>query len=206
MPNVGGISGELLCSLIERIEGLSDEKATLSADISEVFKEAKSFGLDTKIMRQIIKIRRMDKDDLDEQEALLDIYKRALGMLADTPLGEAALKMHKDIKAGKVDLKLGDDPWMSEQIAEADAKAAAQPNGGNDVAPAHQEARQVGRVDGAEGNFDHAARWPAGEYGHADYHIGRAQGVADRLNARGGPTVIKVEVEDMSEMPSDMPA
>jgi uncharacterized protein (UPF0335 family) len=59
----------------------------LSADIKEVYAEAKGTGFDTKIMRQIIRIRKMDKDDLDEQETLLDIYKRALGML---PEGETA--------------------------------------------------------------------------------------------------------------------
>ena len=83
MPDVGGIAGERLRSLIERIERLEEEKRTLSADIKEVYAEAKGTGFDTKIMRQIIKIRRMDKDDLDEQEALLDVYMRALGMLPD---------------------------------------------------------------------------------------------------------------------------
>ena len=83
MPDVGGIAGERLRSFIERIERLEEEKRTLSEDIKEVFAEAKGSGFDAKIMRQIIKIRRMDKDDLDEQETLLDIYKRALGMLPD---------------------------------------------------------------------------------------------------------------------------
>jgi uncharacterized protein (UPF0335 family) len=92
MPDVGGIAGEQLRSFIERIERLEEEKRTLAADIKEVYAEAKGSGFDTKIMRQLIRIRRMDKDDVDEQEALLDIYKRALGMLADTPLGEAALR------------------------------------------------------------------------------------------------------------------
>ena len=83
MPDVGGIAGERLRSLIERIERLEEEKRTLSADIKEVYAEAKGTGFDTKIMRQIIRIRRMDKDDVDEQETLLDIYKRALGMLPE---------------------------------------------------------------------------------------------------------------------------
>jgi uncharacterized protein (UPF0335 family) len=87
MPDVGGIAGERLRSLIERIERLEEEKRVLSADIKEVYAEAKGTGFDTKIMRQIIRIRRMDKDDVDEQETLLDIYKRALGML---PEGETA--------------------------------------------------------------------------------------------------------------------
>jgi uncharacterized protein (UPF0335 family) len=83
MPDVGGIAGERLKSFIERIERLEEEKRALAEDIKEVFAEAKGNGFDTKIMRQIIKIRRTDQDDLDEQEALLDTYMRALGMLPE---------------------------------------------------------------------------------------------------------------------------
>jgi len=90
MPDVGGIAGEQLRSFIERIERLEEERKTLAEDIKEVFAEAKGNGFDTKIMREIIKIRRMDEDDLDEQETLLDIYKRALGMLPDVPESVAA--------------------------------------------------------------------------------------------------------------------
>ncbi len=85
MPDVGGIAGERLKSFIERIERLEEEKRALAEDIKEVFAEAKGVGFDIKIMRQIIKIRRLDQDDLDEQEALLDTYKRALGMVPDLP-------------------------------------------------------------------------------------------------------------------------
>lgn len=81
MPDVGGIAGDRLKSFIERIERLEEERKTLSDDIKEVYAEAKGTGFDTKIMRQLIRIRKMDKDDLDEQETLLDVYKRALGML-----------------------------------------------------------------------------------------------------------------------------
>jgi uncharacterized protein (UPF0335 family) len=83
MPDVGGIAGERLKSFIDRIERLEEEKRALAEDIKEVYAEAKGVGFDTKIMRQIIKIRKMDQDDLDEQEALLDTYKRALGMAPD---------------------------------------------------------------------------------------------------------------------------
>ena len=81
MPDIGGIAGERLRSFIERIERLEEEKRTLAADIKEVYAEAKGNGFDAKIMRQLIRLRRMDKDDLDEQETLLDVYRRALGML-----------------------------------------------------------------------------------------------------------------------------
>ncbi|HVC57289.1 MAG TPA: DUF2312 domain-containing protein [Stellaceae bacterium] len=83
MSDVGGIAGERLRSLIERIERLEEERRTLAVDIKEVYAEAKGGGFDTKIMRQIIRLRRMDKDDRDEQETLLDIYMRALGMLPE---------------------------------------------------------------------------------------------------------------------------
>ena len=81
MADVAGVAGDRLKSFIERIERLEEEKRALAEDIKEVYAEAKGTGFDTKIMRQVIRLRRMDKDDLDEQESLLDVYKRALGML-----------------------------------------------------------------------------------------------------------------------------
>lgn len=81
MADRGGVAGERLKSFIERIERLEEEKRALAADIKEVYSEAKGAGFDIKTMRELIKIRRMDEDDLDEREALLDTYKRALGMM-----------------------------------------------------------------------------------------------------------------------------
>lgn len=78
--NVGGIAGDQLRSYIERIERLEEEKAALAADIRDVFAEAKANGFDVKIMRQVLKLRKMDQDDRDEVETLLELYKRALGM------------------------------------------------------------------------------------------------------------------------------
>ena len=63
MPDVGGIAGAQLKSFIERIERLEDEKRALGEDIKEVYAEAKGSGFEPKIMRQIIKIRRMDKEE-----------------------------------------------------------------------------------------------------------------------------------------------
>ena len=80
MPDVGGIAVERLKSFIERIERLEEERRVLSGDIKEVYAEAKGTGFEPKIMRQIIKIRRKDKEEVDEEESLLDLYKRALGM------------------------------------------------------------------------------------------------------------------------------
>ena len=92
MPDVGGIAGDRLRSFVERIERLEEEKRALGSDLKEVYAEAKGSGFDTKTIRLLIKERRMDKDDLDEQTTMLDLYRRALGMLATTPLGRAALK------------------------------------------------------------------------------------------------------------------
>ncbi|MGH7124291.1 MAG: DUF2312 domain-containing protein [Stellaceae bacterium] len=82
MADRGGVAGERLKSFIERVERLEEEKRALAADIKEVYSEAKGAGFDVKTMREIVKIRRMDEEDLDEREALLDTYMRALGMLA----------------------------------------------------------------------------------------------------------------------------
>ena len=80
MTEVGGIAGDQLRGYIERIERLEEEKAALAADVREVFAEAKGNGFDVKIMRQVLRLRKMDGDDRAEEEALLDIYKRAIGM------------------------------------------------------------------------------------------------------------------------------
>lgn len=86
-----GAEDERLRLLIERIERLEEEKAGIADDIRDVYAEAKAVGYDAKIMRQVIKLRKMQPDDRAEMEAILETYKRALGMLADTPLGQAAL-------------------------------------------------------------------------------------------------------------------
>jgi len=80
MVEVGGIAAERLRQLIERIERLEDEKAAMAADIREIYAEAKAVGFDAKVMRQIIKLRKMDTADQQEMEALIDTYKHALGM------------------------------------------------------------------------------------------------------------------------------
>ncbi len=80
MAEVGGIAGDHLRSFIERIERLEEEKAAIAADVKEVYAEAKGTGFDVKIMRQLIRLRKMEDHDREEQEEVLDLYKRALGM------------------------------------------------------------------------------------------------------------------------------
>jgi uncharacterized protein (UPF0335 family) len=90
MTNPGGIAAERLRSFVERIERLEEEKKTIQADIREVKSEAKNAGFDVKTINEILRLRKMDQSEREEHEALVDIYKAALGMLYDTPLGEAA--------------------------------------------------------------------------------------------------------------------
>ena len=78
--SVGNISADRLRSLVERIERLTEEKAALSSDIKDIYAESKSAGFDPKIIRQLIRIRGMEPADVEEQETLLDVYRRALGM------------------------------------------------------------------------------------------------------------------------------
>ncbi len=81
-----------LQQLIQRIEKLEDEKSTLMLDIKEIYSEAKSLGFDPKIIKKVVSIRAKDAAKVAEEQALLDTYMNALGMLADTPLGRAAIE------------------------------------------------------------------------------------------------------------------
>ena len=78
--NSGNVSAERLRSLVERIERLESERTALGTDIKDIYAEAKSAGFDVKVMRQLIRIRKQEPADVEEQEALLNVYRRALGM------------------------------------------------------------------------------------------------------------------------------
>lgn len=81
MPDAsGGISSERLRSFIKRIEKLEEDKAAVGEDLKEVYSEAKGTGFDTKIIRKIISIRKIEVEKRREQEELLELYKAALGM------------------------------------------------------------------------------------------------------------------------------
>ena len=80
---VGGVAVDQLKSIIGRVEKLEEEKSGISADIRDVFAEAKGNGFDTKAIRAIIKIRKMDASEREEAETILDTYLNALGMLPD---------------------------------------------------------------------------------------------------------------------------
>ena len=80
MAEIGGIAADRLRTFVERIERLEEEKAAITADIREVYAEAKGAGFNAKILRQIVRLRRLDQADRREQEALLELYKRALDL------------------------------------------------------------------------------------------------------------------------------
>lgn len=98
-----GVSGERLKSFIERIERLEEDKRAVSEDIAQVYSEAKGVGFDTKIIRLIVKERRLTIEQRYENEALLDIYKAAIGMLDGTPLGQSAIERLQKKKPPKED-------------------------------------------------------------------------------------------------------
>lgn len=81
MSDAHGVARDQLLSFIERIERLEEEKKTIADDIKDIYGEAKSNGFDTKILKKVIQLRRQDKDERMEQEAILDTYLAALGMI-----------------------------------------------------------------------------------------------------------------------------
>lgn len=81
-----------LVSIVQRIEGLEAEKAGIAEDIKEIYAEAKGNGFDPKILRKIVALRKQDADKRREEQAVLAVYMAELGMLADTPLGQAAIE------------------------------------------------------------------------------------------------------------------
>jgi uncharacterized protein (UPF0335 family) len=76
----GGIAADRLRSLVDRIERLEEERKALGSDIRDIYAEAKSTGFDVKVLRQLIRLRKQEPADVEEQETLLDVYRRALGM------------------------------------------------------------------------------------------------------------------------------
>jgi uncharacterized protein (UPF0335 family) len=74
------VAGERLRSIVDRIERLEEERKALGSDIKDIYAEAKSAGFDVKVLRQLIRIRKQEPAEIEEQETLLDVYRRAIGM------------------------------------------------------------------------------------------------------------------------------
>lgn len=144
-------AGGRILSFIERIERLNEEIEALKADVKEVKAEAKGEGYDVKTINELIKLRKMSPDERAEREALLDLYKAAIGMLDGTPLGRAALDRlnqpppppDDDGEAGDADEPAGDDPPAEEPPSEPEDP----PISAADIA----EARQKGADDAVAG-------------------------------------------------------
>ena len=92
MGDTVGIAGERIRSFIERVEQIEEELKALNEGKKEVFSEAKGEGFDVKVLKEILKIRKQDKDQRDEQESLLDLYMRAMeeGDGGEQPMRKAA--------------------------------------------------------------------------------------------------------------------
>jgi uncharacterized protein (UPF0335 family) len=78
MQNAGGIAGDRLRSLVDRVERIEEEIKGLSDDKKDIFMEAKGEGFDVKILREVVRLRKQDKKERDERESLLDVYMHAL--------------------------------------------------------------------------------------------------------------------------------
>ncbi|WAJ26895.1 DUF2312 domain-containing protein [Antarcticirhabdus aurantiaca] len=85
MSQVEDVAQDQLRSFVERIERLEEEKKTIGDDIKDVYAEAKGNGFDTKVLRTVISLRKQDANERAEQDAILELYLQALGMVADLP-------------------------------------------------------------------------------------------------------------------------
>ena len=85
-----GIAGGRIRSFVERIEHIEEEIAELNEGKKEVFAEAKGEGFDIKVIKEIIKLRKQDQDERDEQETLLDLYMKAMDSASVTDEAQAA--------------------------------------------------------------------------------------------------------------------
>ena len=85
-----GVAGDRIRSIIERVEKVEEEIKELMEAKKEIFLEAKGEGLDVKILKEILKLRKLDQDARDEHETLLDVYLRAMDAPTPAPLAEAA--------------------------------------------------------------------------------------------------------------------
>ena len=94
MDAISDSGAKRLKSFIERIERLEEEKASLGDDLKAVYADAKAFGFDTRTIRRVVKLRKMDGSGREEQTALLDLYCAAVGF-DYTPLGRAARGLGK---------------------------------------------------------------------------------------------------------------
>ncbi|WP_035873273.1 DUF2312 domain-containing protein [Cucumibacter marinus] len=85
------IAREQLRSIVERVERLEEEKKAIADDIRDIYAEAKANGFDTKVLRQVVRLRKQETSERQEQEAILDLYKHALGMIPGPDIEDDAV-------------------------------------------------------------------------------------------------------------------
>ncbi len=125
-----GTSGERLKSFIARIERVETEIASLQEDRKEIYAEAKGTGFDAKTIRIIVRERKISEHERRERDALLDLYKAAIGMLDGTPLGSAAIDRLKKTEQESDDKDVADtEPQQPEKPTEKDVDAARKAGG-----------------------------------------------------------------------------
>lgn len=135
--NPGDTVSQRLKSFIERLERLEIEKTAILADIKEVKSEAKGVGFDIKTINKILRERKLTSDEIDEEQSLLDLYRAALGMLHDTPLGLAARKRFEP----------------SEDVSSSSSKSASKKSALEEPykSAALDQARELGKADAKNG-------------------------------------------------------
>jgi uncharacterized protein (UPF0335 family) len=126
----GPVAADQLRLLIERIERLQEEKKGIADDIKDVYSEAKSRGFCPKTMKRVVALRKLEPDERRELEAMLDLYKGALGMLDGTPLGTWAVEKLKKDHARKDDPAAPDCPGATDDKAGPEDQAAADASNG----------------------------------------------------------------------------
>lgn len=113
---VAGIDGATLGGFVERVERMNDDIKGLTDGKKFIFEEAESAGFDPKIMKQVIRRRKLKQSERERESLLVETYERALAGWDGTPLGGAVSRLARAVRNG-TDIKVGDDPWLSEQIA-----------------------------------------------------------------------------------------
>jgi len=120
-----------LKAIVERIERLEEEKKTIADDIRDIYAESKCFGFDVKALRAVVRLRKEDAAKRREHEAILETYMHALGMLADLPLGQAAIERAAASPGVRSAIKkMGEPvPLTEEEKARGDAAAFVDKHG-----------------------------------------------------------------------------
>jgi uncharacterized protein (UPF0335 family) len=138
----GRSTADLVRDFVQRLENLAGEKAALAQDEKDVLEEAGSYGLSKKALKEVLRLRKLDKGEREALMTDVDLYMNALGMLADTPLGEAAVKRAQESGEVKPDKPKPQRPAEADVIdlkplPGSTTKALSGPakEGGNRLAP-----------------------------------------------------------------------